>query len=308
MMREQRRVLVTGGCGFIGAHLCKALIENGNPVIIVDNLDGGDRSRISEIEAAGLARFYEVDIRDHQAIDEVFKQELPTDVVHLAAGTSVSESKVNPKKYFDTLVTGTFNVLSAASRANVKKFIYTNSAATYGKAQQIPTPESAAPSPTNPYGAFKYLGEQLSLTLGAVNSIEVVSLRLFNLYGEFGSALFGLFVNQSLKGEPLTITGDGAQRRDFTFVGDVADVICKVLESDIKNEIINVATGQTHSIIDLANALGEDYRFIPRASDEPDLIWADISKLQKLLPSDVPRSPFGETVKEVMTKIKSKNR
>jgi UDP-glucose 4-epimerase len=307
MLRDQRKVLVTGGCGFIGVHLCKALIENANQVIIVDNLDGGDRSRISEIEAEGRVKFYEVDICDHRALDDIFKQELPTDVVHLAAGTSVSESRVNPKKYFDILVAGTFNVLSSASRVNVKKFIYTNSAATYGKAQQLPTPESAEPRPTNPYGTFKYLGEQLSLTLGAMSSLEVVSLRLFNLYGEFGSALFGLFVNQSLKGEPLTITGDGMQRRDFTFVGDVVNAICKVLESDIKNEIINVATGETHSIIDLADALGEEYRFIPRASDEPDLIWADISKLQKLLPNAVPSSPFGETVREVMTKIKSKH-
>lgn len=305
-MKAQRRVLVTGGCGFIGSHLCQALVESANRVIIVDNLDGGARSRISGFEAAGQVKFYEADIREHQTIDEIFKREMPTDVVHLAAGTSVSESKSNPKKYFDTLVSGTFNVLSSASAVNVKKFIYTNSAATYGKAQQIPTPESATPSPTNPYGAFKYFGEQISLTLGGMSSLEVVSLRLFNLYGEFGSALFGLFVNQSLRGEPLTITGDGLQRRDFTYVGDVANLICKVLESDMKNEILNVATGETHSIIDLANSLGKEYRFIPRASDEPDVIWADISKLRKLLPSGVPKSPFDETVKAVMNKIKNR--
>ncbi len=294
---------MTGGCGFIGAQLCEDLVSRGAEVVVIDDLSCGDYQRTASFAASGNCKFYEVDICDHGVVDEIFNIEKPTAVVHLAAKISISESKAKPELYFRTNVFGTFNVADIASNYNVAKFLYVNSASSYGKISQVPTPETEICFPTNPYSISKFLGEQVALNFGTVGNMDVISIRLFNLYGVHAGALFGLFVDQFRNSRPLTISGDGMQRRDFTYVGDVSNSICELLDSEIKNEIFNVATGKTQSILDLAAAMGGSWEFIKRNADEPDLMWADISKLRRMLPSAVPSSPFNETVKEVMKKL-----
>ena len=303
MSDNLRRVLVTGGCGFIGAHLCEELVSRGAEVAVIDDLSCGDRTRINALEKSSKCRFYAADVCDGKVVEEIFNKVQPTAVVHLAAKISVNESKVKPRIYFDTNVFGTYNVAEIASRSNVSKFLYVNSASSYGKLSQVPTPETEICSPSNSYAISKLLGEQVALNFGLVGNMDVISVRLFNLYGIYAGALFGLFVDQYQNFRPLTISGDGTQRRDFTYVGDVSNSICELLDSEIKNEIFNVATGETQSILELAEAMGGRWEFIERNLDEPDLMWADISKLRRMLPSAVPSSPFNETVKEVMKKL-----
>ncbi len=278
-------------------------MSRGVDVVVVDDLSSGDRKRVQSFEKLGQIKFYGDDICDVSGIEEIFEIEKPTAVVHLAAKISIKESITNPSAYFETNVFGTYNLIEIARRYETAKFLYVNSASSYGTISKVPTAETEPCHPTNPYSISKLLGEQVAINVGSLGNIDVISIRLFNLYGIHAGALFGLFVEQMKSSKPLTITGDGTQRRDFTFVGDVSQSICELLDSEIKNEIFNVATGQTQSIIDLAVAMGAKWEFIERDADEPDLMWADISKLRQILPSAVPNSPFNETVKSIMESI-----
>lgn len=303
MNPKKKSVLITGGYGFIGSHLVPQLVGRGYEVIVIDKETSNSKSIFAPIETLEGCVVYECDIRDRAQLELIFKKHMPQKVVHLASLISIAESKKNPKEYFDVSVNGTFNVISIAFETGVKKFIYANSAATYGNPTEVPTPESSLVQPLNPYSTFKYLGEQLALHYGRINSLPVISVRLYHQYGEGASALFGLFVDQIKSNKKLTISGDGTQRRDFTYVGDTANSICELLDSDFADEIFNIGSGGTNSIIELAEAMGGEWEFIKRDSDEPDLMWADISKLRRMLPSAVPSSPFNETVKAVMKKL-----
>ncbi len=296
-------VLVTGGCGFIGSHLVPQLVERGYDIVVIDKDTSGSRSNFTSAETLDRCVVYKCDIKDAAQLTSIFKKHMPERVVHLASLISVADSKKNSKDYFDVSVNGTFNVINNSIEVGVKKFIYANSAATYGNPTEVPTLEQSLVQPLNPYSTFKYLGEQLALHYGRINLLPVISVRLFHQYGEGASALFGLFVKQLKSNKKLTISGDGTQRRDFAYVGDTANAICELLESDFADEIFNIGSGVTNSIIELAAAMGGEWEFIKRDSDEPDLMWADISKLRRMLPSAVPSSPFNETVKEVMKKL-----
>ena len=296
-------MLVTGGCGFIGSHLVPQLVERGYDIVVIDKDTSGSRSNFAPVETLDRCVVYECDIRDAAQLTSIFKKHMPEKVVHLASLISIADSKKNPKDYFDVSVNGTFNVINNSIEVGVKKFIYVNSAATYGNPAEVPTLERSLVQPLNPYSTFKYLGEQLALHYGRINSLPVISVRLFHQYGEGASALFGLFVKQIKSNKKLTISGDGTQRRDFAFVGDTANAICELLGSELSDEIFNIGSGGTNSIIELAEAMGGEWEFIQRDSDEPDLMWADISKLRRMLPSAVPTSPFNETVKAVMKKL-----
>ena len=303
MNTKKKSVLITGGYGFVGSHLAPQLLGKGYEVIVIDKETSSSKSIYMPLETLDNCTVYECDIRDVTRLEVIFKRHMPEKVVHLAALLNIAESKKIPNEYFDVSVNGTFNVLSIAIKTGVKKFIYTNSAAIYGNPSEVPILENSLAQPLNPYATFKFLGEQLALHYGRINSLAVISVRLFHLYGEGASALFGLFVEQIKSDKKLSISGDGTQRRDFTYVGDIANSICELLESEFADEIFNVSSGETKSIIELAEAMGGEWEFIKRDSDEPDLMWADISKLRRMLPSAVPSSPFNETVKAVMKNL-----
>ena len=303
MNSKKKSALVTGGCGFIGSHLVPQLLGRGYEVIVIDRETNNPKNKYAPMETLDNCVVYECDIRDVARLEVIFKKHVPEKVVHLASLISIAQSKAKPKEFFDVSVNGTFNVVSIAIETGVKKFIYANTAAIYGNSIEVPTRENALVQPLNPYSTFKYIGEQLTLHYGRINSLPVISVRLYHQYGEGASALFGLFVEQIKSNKKLTISGDGAQRRDFAYVGDTANSICELLESDCADEIFNIGSGGTNSIVELAEAMGGEWEFIKRDSDEPDLMWADISKLRKMLPSAVPSSPFNETVKAVMKNL-----
>ncbi len=300
---KKKSALITGGYGFIGSHLVPQLVERGYEVIVIDKESSNSKSVFAPLETLDNCVVHECDIRDATKLQAIFKKHMPEKVVHLASLISISDSKKNPREYFDVSLNGTFNVISSAIEIGVKKLIYSNSAAIYGNPTEVPTHESSLVQPLNPYSTFKYLGEQLALHYGRINSLPVISVRLYHQYGEGAKALFGLFVEQIKSNKKVTISGDGTQRRDFAYVGDTANAICELLESDCADQIFNIGSGETNSIIELAEAMGGEWEFIKRDSDEPDLMWADISKLRRMLPSAVPRSPFNETVKAVMKRL-----
>ena len=281
------KVVITGGSGFIGSHLADFLIDSDYEVVVVDNLSIGRLENISHLLEYSKFTFLQADITDFDAIEIMFKD---TDwVFHLAALADIVPSIENPTEYYQTNVNGTFNVLEACRKYNVKKIIYSASSSCYGIPNKYPTNESAEIRPQYPYALTKNLGEQLVMHWCQLYSLPAVSLRFFNVYGPRArtsgtyGAVFGVFLAQKLANKPYTVVGDGCQTRDFTFVSDIVNAIVVAAESNLSGEIINIGSNNTYSINQLVELLGGDVTFIPKRPGEPDCTWADITKAKKLL-------------------------
>jgi UDP-glucose 4-epimerase len=284
---SKEKTLVTGGCGFIGSHLVDRLLNEGHDVVVLDNFSNGHMENLSQHIGNKKLRIRKADIIDFDKIKNYFKG---VDwVFHLAALADIVPSINNPLKYHRSNVDGTINVLEAARKNNVKRFIYTASSSCYGIPDEYPTPENAPIKPKYPYALTKYLGEQYALHWNKVYDLPVVSLRLFNVYGPGArtsgtyGAVFGVFLAQKYHKKPFTVVGDGTQTRDFTFVSDIVDGFYKAANSSISREIINLGSGNTYSVNRLVELLGGDVVYIPKRPGEPDCTFGDISKAKKIL-------------------------
>ncbi len=280
------RCLVTGGAGFIGSHLVDRLVRDGHEVVVIDNFYTGRRSNLAGSEGPRLT-VHEADVADLERIRPLFAG--IDHVFHLAAMADIVPSINHPIPYHRANVDGTISVLEAARAAGVKRFVYAASSSCYGIPDVYPTPETAPIRPMYPYALTKYVGEEYVLHWGRTYKLPVVSLRLFNVFGPrhrttgtYG-AVFGVFLAQKLAGKPLTIVGDGAQTRDFTFVSDVADAFVTAARSDLVSEIMNVGSGGTYSVNRLAELIGGERVALPKRPGEPDCTFADIGKIGRLL-------------------------
>jgi UDP-glucose 4-epimerase len=281
------KVLVTGGAGFIGSHLVKLLLEQDFEVVILDDFSSGRYENIQHFSTQSSLSIIEASILDVDSVDRAV--EGVDWVFHLAGKADIVPSINNPKLYYDTNVTGTFNVLQSAHKHKVKRFIYAASASCYGIPDFYPTPESASIKPLYPYALTKFLGEELVLHWSQVYKLPALSLRLSNVYGPRSrttgayGAVFGVFLVQKLKGIPFTVVGNGRQTRDFTFVTDVAKAFLLAAKSDLNNSVFNVGSGCHYSINHLVSLLGGDVVYIPKRPQEPDCTFADISAIKKAL-------------------------
>lgn len=278
-----RRIVVTGGAGFIGSHLVDRLIEQHAHVTVIDNLATG---RLRNLEAHARnpqLEFIQADVADPAAVAPAMRD--AQWVFHLAALADIVPSIQRPLEYYRANTTGTATVLEAARQAGVKRFVYAASSSCYGIPDTFPTPESAPIRPQYPYALSKYLGEQLVLHWSQVYKLPAVSLRFFNVYGPRSrtsgayGAVLGVFLAQKLAGKPYTVVGDGTQTRDFTFVTDVADALVAAAESSLSGEVFNVGSGGTYSVRRLVELLGGPSVNLPKRPGEPDCTFADISKI-----------------------------
>ena len=281
------KAMITGGCGFIGSHLADFLIDSNYEVVVVDNLSIGRLDNISKLLDKSKFSFFQVDITDFDKLEVHFKG---VDLVfHLAALADIVPSIENPQSYYQVNVTGTFNVLEACRKHDVKKIIYTASSSCYGIPEQYPTKESAEIRPQYPYALTKNMGEQMVMHWSQLYGLAAVSLRFFNVYGPRArtsgtyGAVFGVFLAQKLAKKPYTVVGDGKQTRDFTFISDIVSAIISAAESNVKGEIVNIGSNNTYSINRVVELLEGEVVYIPKRPGEPDCTWADISKAQKLL-------------------------
>lgn len=280
---KKPRCLVTGGAGFIGSHLVDELIERGFEVVVIDNLFTG---KIENVNPA--AEFHELDIRNLQDIKSLFQD--VDYVFHLAALPRVQPSIENPILTHDINLNGTLNVLIAASEAKAKKVIYSSSSSVYGMQKEMPLREHMPSMPMSPYALQKYVGERYCRLFSEIYGLPTVSLRYFNVYGkrqvlEGVYALVGaIFVGQRLRNEPMTVVGDGEQRRDFTGVGDVVRAIILAAESDKvgRGEVINIGRGKNYSVNEVAQIIGGPTVNIPPRI-EPRQTLADNSRARELL-------------------------
>lgn len=285
------RVIVTGGAGFIGSWTAEALVGRGHEVVIMDDLSTGDPRNLSRI--AGRAELIRVDVRNPDAVDEVFRRVGPDAVIHLAAVVSVDEVAENPVRGFEINVRGTLNLLEAARKHGVERFVYASSAAVYGDPVRLPITEEHPTRPKNVYGATKLAGEALVNAYVGNYGLSTAVLRYFNVYGprmRAGpySGVIRKFTEAILADKPITIFGDGEQTRDFIYVEDVARANLAALESGATGTY-NIGTGEPIRIADLAHALmnvaGKEVpiKYAPPRPGDIRHSYADISKARKEL-------------------------
>jgi nucleoside-diphosphate-sugar epimerase len=261
-------MLVSGGAGFIGSHLVRALLARGDEVLVLDNLSTGARANLADIPVELL-------VADLGAADQVRAATRGVDTVfHLGAMISVPASLENPAGCYLTNVLGSLHVLEAARREGVRRVVLASSCAVYGD-HDGPVAESATPGPMSPYAQSKLAMEDLARLYASAFSLETVCLRFFNVYGprqdvrSAYAAVIPLFIRAMLDGRPPTIHGDGAQSRDFVFVEDVVQAILLAShtpatgETFRSGESFNVGQGESVTIAALAEALG---RLLPGTS------------------------------------------
>ena len=296
--------LITGGAGFIGSHLAEELLKRNHDVIIIDNFFSGSIKNIKKIR--NKLKIIKADISKNGKWQKNIKG--IHYVFHLAALADIVPSIQSPKKYFDTNVNGTVNLLEACRKYNVKKIIYSASSSCYGMAKKFPTKETDDILPEYPYALTKNLGEQIIQHYSKVYNLKYNSLRLFNVYGRRSrtsgayGAMFGVFLAQKINGLPLTIVGNGRQKRDFTHVKDVARAFVEVALSKSNNIIFNVGSSKGTSVNSIAKMLNSKKVFIPKRPGEPELTLADISLIKKKI-GWKPKINIKEGIKEMLDNI-----
>ena len=280
------KYVVVGGAGFIGSNIVDKLVEQNHEVVIIDNLSTGKMENVNP-----KASIEYLDISNTKECPRMFEIMSGADSVFLvAAKARVQPSIENPVEYEMNNTIGTLNVLKCASDAGVRRVVYSASSSAYGNTEKLPSVESDPVNPLSPYGAQKYYGEVMCKMFSEVYGLETVSLRYFNIYGErqnVGGAyamVIGIFVDQLLNGKPMTIRGDGEQRRDFTYVGDVvnANILASQSENVGNGEVINIGNGDNRSINDIADMIGGD-RVNVEPVIEPKETLANNSLAEKLL-------------------------
>ncbi len=305
-MNAQPIAVVTGGAGFIGSHMVDLLVEQGYRVHIIDSLVGGRLANIEHHKGNPAVVFEQKDVRTLSPNDLLFHG--ASLVFHFAGIGDIVPSIERPADYLSTNVQGTVQVLEAARKAQVRKLVYAASSSCYGLAQELPTSEQAPISPEYPYALSKYMGEQAVLHWGRVYGLPVNSIRIFNAYGPRSrtsgayGAVFGVFLAQKLAGRPLTIVGDGSQRRDFLFVTDVVRAFYAAATTQLVGRIYNLGAGDPQPVNRLADLLSGERVHIPKRPGEPDCTWADITKIQDELGWS-PQVSFQQGVQKMLAVI-----
>ena len=281
------RAIVTGGAGFIGSNLVDSLLPLYDEVIVIDNESSESNEQFFWNEKCTN---HKLDICDYENIRPLFEN---VEVVfHLAAEARIQPTIKNPLLSAKTNVVGTCTVLQCAREAGVKRVIYSSTSSGYGLKNEAPLSEEMPDDCLNPYSVTKVSGEKLCKMYTDLFGLETVVFRYFNVYGERQpikgqyAPVIGIFIRQRDNGEPMTIVGDGEQRRDFTHVSDV--VTTNVLASIIENKepvgkVLNIGTGTNHSILEIAKLIGDNYTFIKPRLGEAQETLANIDRSKKML-------------------------
>ena len=298
--------IVTGGCGFIGSHLVEKLLSDNNKVVIIDDLSTGHIQNIKHLIKNKNLKLINKSILD-PSIKKYFKKvEI---VYHLAGQSDIVPSIENPTLYYDVNSTGTLKILNYVRDNRVKTYVYAASSSCYGVPKKYPTSEIAEINPRYPYALTKYFGEKLSLHWSKLYDFNCVSLRLFNVFGprvrttgHYG-AVFGVFLSQLANKKPLTVVGDGEQKRDFTFVDDVVDAFVLAGKSK-KSGVFNVGTSKPITINKVVKILKvKKIISLPTRPGEPFQTNADIRKIKKEL-KWFPKVKFEDGLKIMLKDIK----
>jgi UDP-glucose 4-epimerase len=285
------RVLVTGGAGFIGSNLVRALLERGDEVRVLDNFSTGNRRNLEGVDVEVI----EGELRSYERVHNAVRG---TEVVyHLGALGSVPRSVQDPLTSNAVNIEGTLNVLLAARDEGVRRVLFSSSSSVYGRRVELPVGEELPANPVSPYGVAKLAAERYCVAFSQVyERFEAVVVRYFNVFGPRQSplsqyaAVIPLFVTRIAAGEPILIEGDGEQSRDFTFVSNVVDATIRAAETPgVGGRVFNVAASAPASVNDVAEAIGRilakpvTKEFAPSRPGDIRHSWADIEAAREAL-------------------------
>jgi UDP-glucose 4-epimerase len=283
--------LVTGGAGFIGSNLVRALVERGDDVRVLDNFSTGNRANLAGVETEvveGELRSYE---RVHNAVRDIEV------VYHLGALGSVPRSVQDPLTSNAVNVEGTLNVLLAARDSGVRRVVFASSSSIYGTGAPLPVTEDTPPNPISPYGVAKLAAERYCIAFSRVyDGLETVVLRYFNVFGPRQSpysqyaAMVPLFLTAVMRGEPVTIDGDGEQSRGFTYVANAVDATLRASDvHEANGRVFNVSAGTPSTVNEVADAIGRilgkpvERRHGPPRVGDIRASWADVTAAREVL-------------------------
>ncbi|MDC0108723.1 UDP-glucose 4-epimerase GalE [Amylibacter sp.] len=307
------RVLVTGGAGYVGSHTCVELLEAGHEVFVVDNLCNGHEAALERVQSITNCelQFMNADIRDTNALDEIFKTFEPDAVIHFAGLKAVGESVADPVKYYDVNVVGSISLLTAMSKAECNNIVFSSSATVYGDPQYLPYDEEHPTNPVNPYGRTKLMIENIISDWTTIDTERKgVILRYFNPVGAHKSGQIGEdpigipnnlmpYIAQVADGrrEYLNIfgndydTADGTGARDYIHVVDLALAHISALNQNKLDrfEVLNIGAGKSTTVLELVSKFEEisgipiQFKYLPQREGDLAAFWADSSKAFEMM-------------------------
>ena len=302
---KKKIVLITGVAGFIGSHAADKFLSKGFEVRGVDNFSSGNKENIKHLKNNKKFKFLRADILNLK------KNKFINDcnyVLHFAGLGDIVPSIKYPLKYFENNFSGTINLLEIINKKKLIKFVYAASSTCYGLAK-TPTGENHKIDPKYPYALSKYFGEQVCFHWHKVYKVPVNSIRIFNAYGTRSrttgayGAVIGVFLKQKIMKHPLTVVGNGKQKRDFLYVTDVVEAFYKAALTKLNGKIWNIGSDDPKSINYLCKLLGEKKIIkIPKRPKEPNITFAETSKIKKDL-NWQPKVKFEKGIKIILSNI-----
>lgn len=289
-------VLVTGGAGFIGSHLSKALIERGDRVVVVDNFNDYydpqlKEDRVKSVLAGLDFKLYRGDIRDKELMEEIFQKEEIDKVVHLAAMAGVRNSLKNPLLYEEVNVRGTMILLDLAVKYKIRNFVYASSSSVYGNNSKLPFSETdSVDMPISPYAASKKACELFAHVYSHIYKLPTTGLRFFTVYGPWGRPDMSpfLFAKGIVSGEPIKVYNYGNMSRNFTYIDDIVSGTITVLDADLPYDIINIGGDREEKLLRFIEVFEECFdkktekEMLPIQPGDVLSTVADIDKLRKM--------------------------
>ena len=303
------KVLVTGGAGFIGSHVCERLLERSEQVIVLDNLNNFydpklKRRNLERVREKGSFDFYCQDLLDQEALETLFKRHCPDAVIHLAAYAGVRPSLENPVLYNEVNVTGTLRLLEACRRFEVQRFVFGSSSSVYGVNSKVPFSElDPVSQPISPYAVTKRAGELLCFTHHHNYGMSIACLRFFTVYGPRGRPEMAIhkFTREILCGREIPVYHEGKSERDYTYVADIAQGILAALDRPDGFQIYNLGNSRTVPLLRLIELLEKELgrkaltRMMPAQPGDVPITYADISKARERL-AYAPDTPIEEGI------------
>ncbi len=297
------KILVTGAAGFIGSYVSRALLQRGDSIVGVDNFHQYYDKKAKELanqitldlanESQGTYLFIEADIRDKNAMKQIFEEHQIDKVIHLAAMAGVPYSVKDPHLYMDVNIMGTTVLADLAVEYHIQNFVSASSSSVYGNRTEVPFRESDdVNTPVSPYAASKRMGETLLYTYHHLYQLPVSCLRFFTVYGPLQRP-YGMVIQRFMKqidhNQPVSIYGDGSMGRDYTYVDDIVSGIIGALDANCPYEIFNLGNSNPVTVSEIVDTLEEvmqqpaERSYIEAPKTEVSITYADISKAQKML-------------------------
>jgi UDP-glucuronate 4-epimerase len=306
-------VLVTGGAGFIGSHVCERLLRDGHRVAIVDELNDFYSPALKEenlaiVRSRGPVTFRHADICDETAIRKLFEESSPDLIIHLAARAGVRPSLEQPLLYEQVNVRGTMVLLEACRQMGVKNFVFASSSSVYGAANRVPfSEEDQVNKPISPYAATKLAGEKICYTYSHLYGIRTVCLRFFTVYGprQRPDLAIRKFTDMISRGVAIPLFGDGSSSRDYTFIDDIVDGVLAAARHDCGYEIFNLGNSSPVALLTMVRTIEEalgkpaQIEWLPDQPGDVPITCADVGKAQRLLGYS-PQTPFPAGIRKFL--------